>query len=163
MDAGAQRVREAELWRRLLHGTRRDRDDPSGLALPQVRQREPRQPDRRQQDELECLLGAGVVDRRRRPGRGAAAVQHEDVDAAEGLERALDEPLEVGRHRDVAADSERPDALRFALEHIAPPGEHRHVGAFGGERLRDREAHSGRGAADDRGASLQPEVHERAA
>ena len=52
----------------------------------------------------------------------------------------VDEPLEIGRVRDVAADGERADPLGLALEHVAAAGEHRDVRALVGERLGDREA-----------------------
>ena len=84
------------------------------------------------------------------PAGGPAAVQDEHVDAAEGAHRRLDEALEVLRDRQVALDGERAEPLRLALEQLAAPREHRDVRAFGGEGLRDREPHAGRGTADDR-------------
>ena len=72
---------------------------------------------------------------------------------------ACDEPLEMLRDREVALHGERADPLGLALEQLPAAGEHRDVGAFGGEGLRDRETHPGRGAADDRRAAGEPEIH----
>src|SRR5207302_8265892 len=88
--------------------------------------------------------------------RRAAAVVHEDVDAAEGFERALDEALEVTRVRQVAANGERAEALGLALEEVAAAGEHRDLRAFLGEGFGGRESHAGGCAADDRGAATEP-------
>ena len=92
------------------------------------------------------------------PGRSASVVD-QDVDPAEGFDRLLDESLEILRVRQVAADRQRAEPLGLALKDVAPAGEHRDVGALGGERLGDREPHSGGGAADDCGLSFEPEVH----
>ena len=75
------------------------------------------------------------------------------------LDRRLDEALEVLRDRQVALDGERADPLRLALEHVAAPREHRDVGPFGGERLRDGEPHARRGTADDGRAPGKSELH----
>ena len=72
----------------------------------------------------------------------------------------LDQPREIPRHCQVAADCECPQPVGLALEQVAAPGEHRHVRALGRERLGDRKPHSGRGAADDCGPSLQPKIHQ---
>ena len=95
-----------------------------------------------------------LFDRLRRHGGGRAggrssAVQHEDIDAAERLERRRDESLEVLRDREIALHRKRSDAVGLALEEVAAPAHHRDVGALGGEPLGDRETHAGRGAADD--------------
>ena len=70
-----------------------------------------------------------------------------------------DEPLEIGGVGQVSRHGERADPRRFALDHVAATGEHRHVRAFGGERLGDRQAHALRGAEHDGAASLKSEVH----
>ena len=80
----------------------------------------------------------------------------DDVDAAEGFDRPLDEPLEVSGYGDVAADGECSQPVCFALEHIAPAREHRDVRAFLGQRFRDAEPDAGGRAADDRRPSLSP-------
>ena len=61
--------------------------------------------------------------------------------------------------RDVAANGERTQPLSLALEDVAPPGEHRDVRAFLGERFGDAEADAGGRAADDRRPSFEREVH----
>ena len=63
-------------------------------------------------------------------GRRAAAVQDEDVDAAERAHRRLDEALEVLGDRQVALDGERADPLRLALQQLAAAREHRDVRAL---------------------------------
>ena len=97
----------------------------------------------------------------RRARLGAAAVQDEHVEAAERAHRRLDEALEVLRDRQVALDGERAEPLRLALEHVSAPREHRDVRPFGGERLRGREAHARRGAADDCRAPGESQLHRR--
>ena len=92
---------------------------------------------------------------RRRP----AGVPDEDVEPAERLDRLRDGALEVLRERHVAADGERAEPVGLAFEHVAAPREHRHVRAFLGERLRACERQPGGGAADERGAPFQPEIH----
>ena len=87
-----------------------------------MRQRERDEPDDRQQQQLDGvlhLLGVDLVGlRRRRP----AAVRHEDVDAAVGLDGGADGALEVGRLPDVAGDGETADA-------VPPPARGRRGGA----------------------------------
>ena len=78
---------------------------------------------------------------------------------SEGLDRPLDEPLEVSWHRDVAADGEGAQPVGLALEHVAPAREHRDVRAFLGQGFGDAEPDAGRRAADDRRPSLEPEIH----
>ena len=128
---------------------------PASLLRRWRRQRfvRPHGRDEQQRDRrLERLLGhlEGGAARR------AAAVVDEDVDAAEGLDGAPHQPLAVLRVGDVAADRQAADPLGLALEHLAPAGEHRDVGALLGERFGDREADPLRGAADDRGPVLEP-------
>jgi len=81
------------------------------------------------------------------------------TDAAESLQCAVDQSLQVGGVRDVAAHRERSEPLRLALEQLTAPREHRHVRALGGQRLRDRQADPRRGPADDRRATAEPELH----
>ena len=121
-----------------------------------MRAAEVRQSDRREEQQFDRGLDGSRVEVDGRAPRRAAAVVHEDVDAAEGLERALDEALEVARVRQVAADGEGADPLGLALEDVAAAREHRDVRALVGERLRGCEAHPGRRAADDRRAPTKP-------
>ena len=93
------------------------------------------------------------------PGGRAARVPDEDVEAAEGLDRLGDGALEILRQRHVAADGERAEAVRLALEHVARAREHRHVRAFGGEGLGARKAEARGGAADEGRAAFQSEIH----
>ena len=116
---------------------------PAGLWTRWGRQRSTRRT-RREEEQLDRLLERLGGDPDRRPGRRAAAVPDEDVDAAERLHRLLDDGLEVARVRDVAAYGERADAVGLALEDVATPREHRHVRALGRERLRRREPEAGR-------------------
>ncbi len=83
----------------------------------------------------------------------------DDVDPAEGLDRLLHESLEIVGNGHVSAYRERAQPVGFALEDVAAAREHGDVRAFLGERLGDPEPDAGRGAADDRGASLKPEIH----
>ena len=71
----------------------------------------------------------------------------------EGFYRPLDEPLEVARVRQVAADSQRAELLGLALEQVAPPREHRHIRALGRQRAGNCEPHPGGRSADDRRAA----------
>ena len=93
------------------------------------------------------------------PGGRPARVPDDDVDAAERLHGEVDEPLEVGDVRHVAADSERADPVGLLLELLAAAGEHRDVCALFGECLCRCEPEPGRGAADDRSPSLEAEIH----
>ena len=90
-----------------------------------------------------------------RRARRAAAVVDEDVDPAEGLERRLDEPCEVLRVPEVAADGKRSEAFGLSLEQVTAAREHRHVGAFGREGLGDREPDARGGSAHDGGAAFE--------
>ena len=83
----------------------------------------------------------------------------DDVDAAESLDRLLDEALEVVRDCHVAADGEPAEPVRLALEGVAPPGEHGDIRALAGERLCDPQPDARRRAADDRRAAVEPEIH----
>src|SRR5436853_2593 len=65
------------------------------------------------------------------------------------------QPITPGR---TAFDSARP-GIGSSTEDAAAAREHRHVRALLRERLRDREAHAGRGAAHDRRAALEAELH----
>src|SRR5439155_8914359 len=144
------RVREREVVDRLAHRARGDVDHPTVSAPLELGKAEPRQADGRDQEQLDRLLDLLVGQTGGGRPRRAAAVVDEDVDAAEGLEGAVNEPLEVGGVGEVAAYSEAADALRFAGEQVAPAREHRDVRALGGECFRYREAHPRGGPADDR-------------
>ena len=91
-----------------------------------------------------------------RSGRGPARVPDDDVDTAERLQGRGDDPLEVLREADVPAHGERSDPVGLAFQHVAPAGEHRHVGALAGERFGACEPEARRGAADERRAAFQP-------
>ena len=93
------------------------------------------------------------------PGRRPARVPDEDVDPAERLDRAVDEPREVGAVRHVTPYGERADAVGVALEDVSAPREHRHVGAFRREGFRGGQPEAGRGSADDRRPAAQTEFH----
>ena len=111
------------------------------------------------QQQLDCGLDRLLVHLESgRPG-WAAGVVDDDVDAAEGFQRPLDEPLEIRGNADVAADSQCTQPLGLALQDVAPPGEHRDVRAFLRERFGDAQADAGRGAADDRRPSFERKVH----
>jgi len=60
-ETGAEEVRQREVLRRLLRGERRDRDDPPAVALLEVRQAEPDQPERR-------LVGLSLAHHETRDG-----------------------------------------------------------------------------------------------
>ena len=156
---GPHGVRERQVRDRLLHRRRLDRDDAAAAARPQVGKAERDEPDMGDEQELDRRHDGGGVDGRGGTGRWAAAVEDEDVDAAERLDGGRHEPLEIGGLGQVALDGERADPRRFALDDVAAAGEHRHVRPFGGERLGDREAHALRGAEHDGAASLKSEVH----
>jgi hypothetical protein len=121
---------------------------------------EVRQPDRRDQEQLDGCLYVFLGHLERGRARRAAAVVDEDVDAAERLERLLDEAFQILRVRDVAADGEGSEALRLACELIAAAREHGDVRAFRAQRLGGSEAHSGGRAADDRRPAAETELHD---
>ena len=100
-----------------------------------------------------------LVHLERGRSRRAAGVVDDRVDAAERLDRPLDEPLEVAGDGDVAADGEGAQPVGLALEHVAPPCEHRDVRAFLGQGFGDAEPDAGGCAADDRRPSFEPEIH----
>src|SRR5919197_446590 len=152
-------VRQHKALDRLAHGARRDVDDAPVAALLEVGEAECGQPDDRQEQELDAALYRLGIRVDRRAAGWPAAVVDEDVDPAEGLDRPVDEPAEIARRADVAADGERCQTFRLALEHVAAPGEHGHVGTLAGQRRGDRKPHAGGGAADDRGAPVEAEVH----
>ena len=160
-DTRPHRVREGEVRERLPHRRGLDRDDASAAALTEMGQAPADQRHVRGEEERDGLLDRLRRHRRRRPGRRPAPVQHEHVEAAERPHRRLHEPLEVLRDREVALDGERADPLRLALEELPAAREHGHVRPLGGEGLGDREPHPGGGAADDRRAPCEPEVHGR--
>ena len=124
-----------------------------------MREAEAHEPDGGEEQQLERRLEALVGDLGGGAGRRAARVPDEDVDAAERLHGALDQPLEVRRIRHVAAYGERAEPVRLALELVAPAREHRHVRALVGERLGGCEAEAGRSSADDRRPAAQTEIH----
>ena len=117
------------------------------------------EPDCRDEQQLDRLLDRLLVDGERRRSRRAAGVVDDDVDAAECLDRSLHEPLEVAGDRDVAADGESAQPIGLALEHVAPPREHRDVRAFLGQGFGDAEPDAGGRAADDRRPPFEPEIH----
>ncbi len=81
--AGAVDVREQQAVVRLLHGGRRDVDDPPAAALAQLGQRHPRQAQRRHQRQLPGVAPGVLVEVLEATGRRAAGVVDEDVEAAE--------------------------------------------------------------------------------
>ena len=127
----------------LLHRDRRDQHDAPRRTFAQVGQGEPHEPDGRQQQQLVGRLELIVLQRRGCDRRRAAGVPDDDVDAAERLQRPLDETFKVGRVRDVAADSEGADPLRVQLQLLAAAREHRDVRTFGRQCLRRRKPEPG--------------------
>src|SRR5205807_7463465 len=112
-------VGEHEVVDGLAHGARLDVDHAPAAAALEVRSAEVRQPDRREEQQLDRRLDGCRVEVEGRAARRAAAVVHEDTDAAEGLECALDEALELARVRQLAADGERADPLGLPRENVA--------------------------------------------
>ncbi len=153
-------VGEREVVDRLLHGARGDVHDAAVRALAEVGEAQPREPDRRQKEQLDGFLDERVGQVDTSGPRRSARVVHEHVDPAEGLDRLLDEPLQVGRVRDVAAHAERSEAVGLAVERLAAPREHRDVRSLSGKRLGDTEPDPFRCTADDRGAASEAEVHQ---
>ena len=143
----------------LLRGDGRDREDAAGRALLQLRQAEVHEANEGLEHQLERLLERVRCHVRAAARRRATGVPDEDIQAAERLERLRDGALEIARERHVAADGERADPVRLALEHVAPAGEHRDVRALGRERLGGGEAQAGRGAADECRPAFQSQVH----
>ena len=85
--ARADGVREREVVGGLLHGARGDVDDAARAAPLEMRQAEPRQPDDRDEQELDGRLDLlGGEPDRGRPRRPAGVVD-QDVDAAEARRR----------------------------------------------------------------------------
>ena len=156
---GADGVREGEVRDRLADRGGLDRDDPAAPARAQVGERVADERHVRGEHQRDGLLDDLGGQLGRLAGAWAAAVQDEHVDAAEGADRHLDEALEVLRDRQVALDGEAADPLRLAFQHVSAAREHRDVGALGGERLRGREAHAGRGATDDCRAPGESQLH----
>ena len=156
---GPYRVREREPVDGLADGRRLDRDDAPVPARAEMRQAMADERHVRGEQERHRLLDRGRGQRRRLGGGRTAAVEHDDVERAEGADRRLDEPFEVLGDPEVSLHRERADAVGLSLEHLAAAGEHRDVRALPRERLGDREAHAGRAAADDRRAPLEPQFH----
>ena len=91
--------------------------------------------------------------------RWATRIHHDDVDAAEVLDRGRHELLEVVRARDVAGDRDTTDTLRLVLEDVPTAGEHDDVRTRFGERLRTAQPDACGSAADDGRAAAQPNLH----
>ena len=127
--------------------------------MHQVGKAELDEPDSRDEEQLDRLLDRLRTETDRSPGRWAAAVPDEDVDASEGLDRALDDGVEITRIGDVAANRECAETFSFAHQHLAATREHRHVRSLPRERFCRRETEPGGGAADDRGSVFETEVH----
>jgi hypothetical protein len=83
----------------------------------------------------------------------------DDVDAAERLQREIDEPFQVRRVRHISSYGERPQAVRLEFELLPAAREHRHVRALGDERIGRCEAQTGGGAGNDRRPAAQTEIH----
>ena len=101
-------------------------------------------------------LGVGVE---RAAGRRAAAVPDEDVETAEAVDGGRDGALEssVVGHVPDYGDAAQPGCV--LLELVGAAREEDDVRALLRERLGAREPEPGRGAADERGAPAQPEIH----
>ena len=101
---------------------------------------------------------AGSVDVGGRAGGRPAAVQDDDVDAAEGLDGGRHEPLEIGGDGEVAGPRARRSWPPHARRH-RPAANIATFAPFRGERLGDGETHPLRGAQHDRAAALKSEIH----
>ena len=159
-SAGPERVREREVVGRLLRGERRDRDDA-----------------RRRRSARDAAARAGRGGRRARasaraPARARRASRPMPVPAGgppEFQTRMSSPPkasivCATARSRSCGsvtsprtASAPRRSASRSSTSRRAR--EHRHVRAFGGQRLGAREAEAGRRAADEGGAAFQSEIH----
>jgi hypothetical protein len=81
--------------------------------------------------------------------RGGPPLLLTRMSTPEGRDGAVDEALEIGRVRHVAADREPADPLGLALEKLAAAREHADVHALLGEGLGDGEPDALGRAADD--------------
>src|SRR5207244_9443032 len=102
-DTGSDRVAEGNVLDGLLRRDRSKDEDPAPFALHQVGKAELDEPDSRDEEQLDRLLDRLRTETDRSPGRWAAAIPDEDVDASEGLDRALDDGVEITRIGDGAA------------------------------------------------------------
>ena len=95
--------------------------------------------------------------------RVGGGVVHQDVEAAEGLESRLEEPVdlrsapEMGRNRQRPA-AERPDLVGDRVEVLCLAGGHDHVGARLGEAEGDRAADAPAAARDHRDAAVESKL-----
>ena len=110
-------------------------------ALLEVRNTQAGEPDGRDEQELDGALDDRGLEADCRAAWGTAAVDDQDVEAAEGFERLVHEALQVAQVRQVSAHGEGAEPVGLALEHVATAGEHSHVCALRDQRLRDREPH----------------------
>ncbi len=131
---------------------------PPALLL-QVRQRGADERDGRAEEEPVRAVERVGIGVERAAGRRAAAVPDEDVEAAEALDRGRDGALEIGVVGHVAGDRDAAEARRVLLELVGAAREEDDVRALLRERLGAREPEPGRGAADERGAPAQSEIH----
>ena len=100
------------------------------------------------------------------PARHIPVLLDEVVSALEPLERPVNHPLEregVGRisndGKRTGAREVRLDSLRLRRKFLLTSREQGDVAPLACKRARDRTTHPGRGAAHDRDASAQAEVH----
>jgi len=135
-------------------------------ALSQRGQRQPGQPQRRHQRQLPGRSPLLVVEVLEAAGRWSAGVVDDDVEPSERLQRAIDQPGEVGRiggvtgHRKAAgAGAERLDLGHGLVQQLLPAGEEGDVASLAGERDRHRPAHPRRRPAHDRHTPAQTKIH----
>ena len=120
---------------RLSIGSRTDEDSIATIAAVAARTRWGRQWRRSRTCEVSSSVD-GLLDalvrraRSRLPAGGPPELWTTMSMPPKAPDRRLDEPLEVLRDGHVAADGERAEPVRLALEHVAAPREHRDVRAL---------------------------------
>ena len=115
-EPGTQQVRGGQTGDRLARRGRQDHEDRRALALPQVRQRRTDQPERAPQRPVDRLVPGLFVEVLEPAERRAAAVDQQEVQAAQPFDSGRDRRGRTVRGGEVRGDG------RGRIAEVAPPG-----------------------------------------
>ena len=158
---GSQQVRGRQAGDRLADRARQDDQDGRVAAVAEVRQGGPEEAHGAPQRAVDGGLPGRLVDVLEAPGRRAAGVDDQQVQAAERLDRGGHRRGRAVRRREVGRDRQRAEPGRRGIEPIARTRRQPDGGALGPEHLGDGAAEAAAAATDERATVAQSEIHDR--
>ena len=160
-DGGTEGVREQQVVDRPLLHDRGDAEDAAEAAAAHVRDSGPGELDRAREHERGRAAPGFCVEALEAPGRWPACVRDDDVQPAEVLRARVHDPHRLALDREVGGQRERAERGGRRAERLRLTCADRRRRTLGDELLGDCTPQTTARTADERDATLEPEVHRR--